>query len=60
MSFCSHNFNIITFYVFVMAAGIAQSVYRLATGWKGRGLNPGASKIFHISPYPPPGQHNLM
>jgi hypothetical protein len=31
-------------------AGIAQSVYRLATGWTVRGSNPGGGKIFRTLP----------
>ena len=38
-------------------AGIAQSVYRLATGWTVRGSNPGGSEIFHSRPDRPWGAH---
>ena len=37
-------------YVFKLGAGMAQSVKRLATGWKVRGSNPGGSKIFLTYP----------
>ena len=33
-----------------MWTGIAQSVYRLATGWKVRGSNPGGGEIFRAGP----------
>jgi hypothetical protein len=34
----------------VLWAGIAQSVYRLATGWTVRGSNSSVGKIFHTRP----------
>ena len=36
-----------------MWAAIAQSVYRLTTGWKIRGSNPGGEEIFRNIPYRP-------
>ena len=33
-----------------LGAGIAQPVWRLATGWTVRGSNPGASEIFRTRP----------
>jgi hypothetical protein len=33
-----------------LGAGIAQSVQRLATGWKVRGSNPGGGEIFRTYP----------
>ena len=34
-----------------MWAGITQSLYGLAMGWKVRGLNPGGGEIFHTRPH---------
>jgi hypothetical protein len=41
-------------------AGIAQSVWRLATGWRIRGSNPGGDEIFRTRPDRPWGPHNLL
>jgi hypothetical protein len=41
-------------------AGIAQSVWRPATGWMVRGLNPGEGEIFLTSPYRPWGPPGLL
>jgi hypothetical protein len=41
-------------------AGIAQTVYRLATGWTVRGSNPGGGEIFRTSPDRPWGQPSLQ
>ena len=38
------------FYLFILWAGIAQSVQRVATGWTVRGSNPGGGEIFPTSP----------
>jgi hypothetical protein len=43
-----------------MWAGIAQSVQRLATGWRVRGSNPGGGEIFRTRPDPPWDPHNLL
>jgi hypothetical protein len=43
-----------------MGAAIAQSVYRLATGWTVRGPNPGGGEIFHTRPDRPWGPHSLL
>ena len=37
-----------------MWAGIAQSVWRHATGWTVRGSNPGGGEIFRTRPWGPP------
>ena len=42
------------------AAGIAQSVWRLATGWTVRGSNPGGGKIFRTRPDLPWGPPSLL
>ena len=42
-------------------AAIAQSVQRLATGWKVRGSNPGGGgEIFRTRPDRPWGPHSLL
>jgi hypothetical protein len=41
-------------------AGIAQSVFRLTTGWTVRGSNPGGGEIFHTRPDRPWGLPNLL
>ena len=41
-------------------AGIAQSVYRLATSWTVRGSSPGDGKIFRTRPYRPWGPSSLL
>ena len=41
-------------------AGIAQSVQRLATGWKVRRLNSGGGQIFCTRPDRPWGPHSLL
>ena len=41
-------------------AGIAQSVQRLATGWKVRGSNPGGGEIFRNYPDLPSGPPSLL
>ena len=42
----------------IHGAGIAQSVYRLATGWTVRGSNPGGGEIFRTLPVVTvPGAH---
>jgi len=41
-------------------AGIAQSVKRLATGWKFRGSNPGGGEIFRTRPDRPWGPPSLL
>ena len=55
------NFLISTFlYLFdnsSVAAGIAQSVQRLATGWTVRGSNPGGGQDFPYPSIPVPGAH---
>jgi hypothetical protein len=38
---------------------VAQSVSRLATGWKAQGSNPGGGEIFHTCPDRPWGPPNL-
>jgi hypothetical protein len=43
-----------------MVGRIAQSVYRLATGWAVRGSNPGGDEIFHTCPDRPWGPPSLM
>ena len=43
-----------------MRAGIAQSVYRLATGWTVRGSNPGGGEIFRNCPDRPRGPPSLL
>jgi hypothetical protein len=57
-------FGFLTFilkYVFItLWAGIAQSVQRLATGWKVRGLNPGGDEVFHAHPDGPWGPLSLL
>jgi hypothetical protein len=43
-------------------AGIAQSVYRMATGWKVRGSNPGGGEIFRTCPdrpWAPPASYTM-
>jgi hypothetical protein len=39
---------------------LAQSVYRLATGWTVRGSNPGGSEIFRTCPDWPWGPPSLL
>jgi len=41
-------------------AGVAQSVYRLATGWTVRESNPGGGEIFRIRPDRPRGPPSLL
>ena len=41
-------------------AGIAQSVWQLATGWTVRGLDPGGGEIFRTCPDRPWGQPSLL
>ena len=41
-------------------AGVAQSVYRLATGWTVRGSNPGGGKTFRTCPDRPWGPTSLL
>jgi hypothetical protein len=41
-------------------AGIAQSVYRLYTGWTVRGFNPGGGEFYRICPYRPWGPLSLI
>jgi hypothetical protein len=36
--------------IYIWWAGIAQSVYRFATGWKVRGSNPVGTRIFRTRP----------
>jgi len=43
-----------------MWAGIAQSVWRLTTGWTVRGLNPGGGEIFPTCPDRPWGPTSLL
>ena len=43
-----------------VAAGIAPSVQRLATGWKVRGSNPGGNEIFRTHPDRPRGPPNFL
>jgi hypothetical protein len=43
-----------------MAAGIAQSVQRLATGWTVRGTNPGGGEIFRTRPDRPWSPPSLL
>jgi hypothetical protein len=43
-----------------MAAGIAQSVQRLAMGWTVRILNPGGGEIFRTRPDQPWGPPSLL
>jgi len=43
-----------------MWAGIAPSLYRLATGWTVRGSNPGGSEIFRTCPDRPWGPPSLL
>jgi len=47
-------------YSFVSGAGIEQSVWRLATGWKIRGSNPGGGEIFRTRPDRPWGPPSLL
>ena len=46
----SFELNNLLFNHILCRAGIAQSVQRLATGWKVRGLNPGGGEISHTRP----------
>jgi len=43
-----------------MWAGIAQSLWRLATGWTGRGSNPDGGEVFCIRPDRPWGPPSLL
>jgi hypothetical protein len=45
---------------FAVWAGIAQSVYRLATVWTVRGSNPGGGEIFRTRPDRPWGPPSLL
>jgi hypothetical protein len=47
-------------YFFMVRAGIAQSVPRLATGLTVRGSNPGVGEIVHTRPDRPWGPPNLL
>jgi hypothetical protein len=47
----------ITYSMYVPRAGIAQSVYRLATGWTVRGSNPSGRVIFSAPIPTGPGAH---
>jgi hypothetical protein len=46
--------------VFSDSTAVAQSVYRLATGWMVRGSNPSGSKVFRQRPDRPWGPPNLL
>ena len=48
------------FYIKTTWAGIAQSVWRLATGWTVRGSNPGGGEIFRTRPDRPWGPPSLI
>jgi hypothetical protein len=55
--------SVIVFYCVQLVhveAGIAQSVYRLATSWTVRGSNPSAGKIFRTRPEWPWGPPSLL
>ena len=46
--------------LYLFVGGVAQSVWRLATGWTVRGLNPGGGEIFLTSPDRPWGPLSLL
>jgi len=55
-----YNFVEGTEYFVSLYSSVAQSVYRLATGWTVRGSNPGGSEIFLTCPDRPWGPHSLL
>jgi hypothetical protein len=46
--------------VFLLGAGVAQSVLRLATGWTVRGSNPGGGEVFRTRPDRPCGPPSIL
>ena len=54
------SFEMFTSICVLLWAGIAQSVYILATGWTVRRSSPGGGEVFRTGPDRPWGQHSLL